>query len=386
MIRLAPLIALLVPVIASAASPAMSVEPLAGPPQSARIKSCSLEAGLTLDAPNAAPPIKATDLSRITNPAAIERISPSDWTFITTDGQRILGKIESGDEGHITIRHAALGPLVLPIESITAIIASPNRTQRIASGESDRVLLANGDVSIGIIREINRDKLRVADANSENERSIDTTLLQRADFANPSTQPAAELAALLRLIDGTTIRASELNWRDDNIDVVLLGRQRARLAPEATRVIEIVGGPRVWLSDLEPAAFEHKPILGPRLNLGRDVNALGKPLRFNGRTYDRGLGLHSAQRIEYALDRHYKHLRANVAMDESAGSLADATLRITLDGREAARLDHLRAGQPAHLLEVDLSNADRLVIEVDPAANADIQDRLNLLDASLLKN
>jgi hypothetical protein len=384
--RRALIIALFAASSAAAASPTVTVETLAGPPRTGHIKSWSLDAGLALDAEVDAKPIKSTDLSRVTNPAATERPNPGDWTFLTTDGQRILGRIESGDENHITIRHATLGALVVPIESTAAIIASATSAPRLAPGESDRVVLANGDVATGIIREITREKLRVADSASENEREIDTTLLQRADFANPSTQPAAELAAILRLTDGSTLRASELNWRDDSIDVVLLGRQRARLDPEVVRAIEIVGGPRGWLSDLEPAAFEHKPILGPRLPLGRDANALGKPLQFNGRRYDRGLGLHSAQRIEYALDRRFKRLRAIVALDESAGPLADATLRISVDGRELARMEHLRAGQAPQQLDVDLANADRLLIELDSANNADIQDRLDLLDASLLRN
>lgn len=381
-----PLAAAIFLTATAAATPAtVVVEPLNGPPQTGQIKSWSLESGLSLEGAAESKPIDSSDLSRITNTTAVERLAPGSWTFITTDGQRILGTLESGDEAHITVRHATLGPLVLPIESIASIVAAPSQSARAAPGESDHVVLANGDVAAGIIRELNRDKLRIADGNSENERSIDAALLRRADFANPSTQPAAGLAAVLRLTDGSIIRASDLTWRDENIDVVLLGRQRARLAPDSVRVIEIGGGPLTWLSEIDPTAFEHTPVLGPRLPLGRDVNALGRPLATEGRRHDRGLGLHSAQRVEYALDRDFTRLRASVAVDDTAGPLADATLRITVDGREVARLDHLRAKQAPRRIDVDIANAERLGIEVEPADNADIQDRVDLIDAALLK-
>jgi len=390
MFRLALIVAILVPIFVAAAvhaaSPTLVVEPLSGPTRSGRIKSWSLRDGLLIDAPGESRPIESRDLSRVTNPGAVPRAGSGEWTFVLTDGQRIPGRIESGDEIHLTVRHAGLGPLVIPLESIASIIAGDATAARRPPGETDRVVLANGDVAVGIIREINRDKLRIADAASENERSIDPTLLRRADFANPTTQPAPGIAALVRLTDGASIRACELNWHDDAVDLQLLGRQRARLAPESIRAVEIVGGPRVWLSELEPTAFEHNPILGPTHALGRDVNALGQPLRVGGRRYDRGLGLHSAQRLEYALGGRFSQFRADIALDDSAGPLADVTLRVILDGREAARLEHLRAGQAAQQLDVDLSDADRMLIEVDPAANADIQDRIDLLDAALLKH
>jgi hypothetical protein len=340
-------------------------------------------------------PVPAAEISRVfvLPSAATSGASPGGragrrdaWRATTTDGQVLRGAIDRADDDHVALRNARLGIVAFPLDAIRTIerSSSVRRGERVES-PGDRVLLANGDEVDGVVERLNADGIRIQSAEGADSRTIGWDAVERVELANEATKPVSGLSAILRLVDGSIVRADKLHWEGGTASANLVAGGSVRVPIEVIRAIEVAGGRRDWLSDLEPIAYEHRPQLGPDFPLGRDVSCLGGPLRAGGRTFDRGVGLHSACRAEWKLDRRYVRLRGLVAIDDSAGPLADATLRVIVDGREATRLERLRHGEPPRSLDVDLSKGESLVIEVDYGENADVQDRINLLDAALIR-
>jgi len=373
---------------ARATPPSVCVETIDGRRQSAQIEAWSSAEPLRLTGPNATTqPIATDEISRISILGSSRPERSAHWRVITTNGQQCFGAIERAADDRIIVRNALVGPLEWSIDAIRLIeLATDLRSPPRAAPDSDRIRLANGDVVEGIIEQTAPEGLVIQATEGGETRTLEWTVIESVDFANPPTAPSEESAALLRLIDGTCLRAARIDWKPDAVVAVLHGDRVIRIPTTALRAIEPPGKRRVWLSDLDPVAFEHRPKLGPTFELGRDTACNGRPLRADGRPYDRGLGLHSACRTEWKLDRGFQRLVAAVAIDDSAGPLADATLRISLDGSEVARFDHLRHRERPRRIDLDLSKANTLLIEVDYGENADVQDRVDLLDAALIRN
>jgi hypothetical protein len=112
---------------------------------------------------------------------------------------------------------------------------------------------------------------------------------------------------------------------------------------------------------------------------------LGEPIRFGGRTYERGIGVHAYARLAWEFDAsRYKAFRTQYALD---GQLpyANVTVRIKLDDRVAHEVKDFRAGALAPLVVLDTKGAKRITLEVDWGDTYDVQDRFNWIEPALLK-
>src|SRR5262249_57610719 len=91
------------------------------------------------------------------------------------------------------------------------------------------------------------------------------------------------------------------------------------------RALDVRQGRAVYLSDLKPTAYQYTPYL-PRLTYSwvadgsiGDGGPAGDDLRLAGSTYVKGLGMHSASRITYALAGGHRRLQAGGRLGEAGG-------------------------------------------------------------------
>lgn len=155
---------------------------------------------------------------------------------------------------------------------------------------------------------------------------------------------------------------------------------------EAIRSADVSGGRWQWLVEMAPQSFESIPYMTRRWPLMRDRNALGEPLRCRGRAYEHGLGLHAAAKLVWKLDGGYARLRMEIGIDDSGGAWSDADVEIKRDGESATiRIDHLRHGETPRPVDLDVTGTRVLEITVGFGENGDIQDRVDLLDAALVR-
>ncbi|MDF1798050.1 MAG: NPCBM/NEW2 domain-containing protein [Planctomycetota bacterium] len=114
----------------------------------------------------------------------------------------------------------------------------------------------------------------------------------------------------------------------------------------------------------------------------------GGPLRVDGRTHARGLGVHAPSRLAFDLPAGGT-LRGAVGVD-------DSVLRLPADGSVIFRVFHagelvweseeLSSGSPAvELPALELTETGRLELEVDAASNSITGDRANWLDLRIVR-
>lgn len=93
----------------------------------------------------------------------------------------------------------------------------------------------------------------------------------------------------------------------------------------------------VFLSSLEPARVEETAVVGKAFAYRKDLSVNGTPLQMKGRTYRKGLGVHSRTVLEYLLNNQYKNFAAIVGLDDSSGGKGSVTFVVSIDGKELLR-------------------------------------------------
>jgi hypothetical protein len=157
--------------------------------------------------------------------------------------------------------------------------------------------------------------------------------------------------------------------------------------------LDFSAGKIVFLGELSPDAVEWTPYLsaGPispaeqRFYQPRVDRALdGDALSLGGKTYAKGLALHSRTRMAYRLPGKFARFRATVGLDDSVQGAGAVRLLIEGDGK--ALFDEPVAGGDApREVDLDLTGVKRLTILVDFGEGTDEADHLNLCDARITK-
>jgi hypothetical protein len=156
-------------------------------------------------------------------------------------------------------------------------------------------------------------------------------------------------------------------------------------AAEVQRV-RFRGGEMTYLSDLEPSKVEETPFFGRRASWRKDVNLAGGPLKMDGRTYERGLAVHSRSSLTYDLDGQYSTFEATVGFDESAKGLGRVDCRVFADDKELYANHDLRADAPPVKLALPVAKAQHLRLVVDFGADQDTGDRVIWANGRLFRS
>lgn len=306
------------------------------------------------------------------------------WIVETHSGDRLYGNIVGGDAKLLRFKNQLLGELGLPLKKIAKIkrtAASDRKAQAI--GEEDVLELTNGDTLSGAVAKCSTDGVAFFDGKDDRElRWSDVAAIRLAQI---NKQDPMGIHYLVTLNDGSRIAASSVQCAGSAATVDTLLDQNVSIRMEQLNSIEPMGGKRTWLSMMAPAEYKATPYFDIRWNYERDLNVLGDPLRAKGRTYARGIGLHSACRISYALSKKHAHFRGLVAMDDSAGTMADAEVRIFVDGKLLKDIEHLTIRSEPKSLDIDISDGKLLTIEIGFGDNGDVQDRVDILNAALIE-
>jgi hypothetical protein len=149
-----------------------------------------------------------------------------------------------------------------------------------------------------------------------------------------------------------------------------------------------------FLSDLAPASAEEGGPFGDGLGLTwphrRDASVTGAPLQAGGRTWLRGIGVHSPSKLTYALDGQWKSLRGSVAIDDQVLLLSArgaVHFRVLVDGAERWSSGLVRGGDsPVDLGPIDLSGARELALVVEMADDHYVADRADWLRPLLVRS
>lgn len=308
----------------------------------------------------------------------------------------------------LEIERSAFGPLSLPLERVRAVLfqvpADAAQRDRLAArwlipasaavpprAEGDLLLLENGDTLSGTIESC--DGRRVELQAAVGAARIEMEKIVAIEF-NPALLSVPERQAprlLVGLLDGTRLEVSSIDVDLQGLHVSApRGMSPDRLAlwtapAESLALVQPLSGRVAYLSDLTPASYKHLPFLSRAWPFRNDFNVTGLQLRAGGRLYAKGLGMHSAARLTYRLDKPYRWFEAEVAIDDETRQRGSVTYRVFVDSQQRYVSSIVRGGEAPLPVRVDLQGGKQLSLIVDYAERADELDHANWLNARLVE-
>lgn len=193
-----------------------------------------------------------------------------------------------------------------------------------------------------------------------------------------------DAAPLLHDRAGGVWTLDKWNWRENRLFIQTPTGTKRPLPPEAVARIDFSRGRITYLSDLQPLLAQHTPFFDRVWEFRRDVNALGKPLRTGGKSFAKGLLVHSRTVLEYDLGGRYQKLETILGLEDGTSALGHVFVQITGDGKLLWE-NHLTAGQPPQPLSLNVEDVRKLTLSVDFGDGFDLGDHVVFGDARVTK-
>lgn len=390
LILIATLAVCSLPIAAKATEMATAV-PVDGERFTARAVSLDAAGQLTFEKPDGRQTLALDDLVRWGNPPETRGGS---LLVLGRGAVVVVGEV-SLENSRVSFGSALLGEGSLATEDLRGLVLeSPSSPQlkdklieRISThtGDSDRLLLTNGDELSGTITAIDPLDITI----NANVGEIDVArnrveaVLLNSTFFDPGQADATGI--WVGLSDGSRILAARAEMNAETLTLAM-PEQTTWQAPAASLVwLQPLGARVVYLSDLEAAGYRHIPLLNLSWEFARDRNVLGTTLRSGERRYEKGLGMHSACRLTYRLDEPFSRFEADLAVDDAAGALGSVVFRVYVGTEQRFASDTIRSGDPPVPISVDISGGRSLSLLVEFAERGDVQDYADWLDARLVR-
>ena len=259
-----------------------------------------------------------------------------------------------------------------------------------SGGQTDRVLLDNGDELTGTIARLDEKGLTLQ--TDVGNVQLESSKLAAVIFNPTLLKPVAPsgFRVLVGFQDGSRVTALKLSADKKTATLQLPGGLQLKTATETIVVLQPLGGRVEYLSDLKPVSYRHIPFLTLSWPYAADRSVLQGQLRAGGKLYAKGLGMHSPARITYDLKGVYRRFQAELAIDDEAGQGGSVVFRVFVDDgsgtwQERATSETIRGGEPPVPISVDLAGAKRISLLVDYADRGDELDHADWLNARLVR-
>jgi len=283
----------------------------------------------------------------------------------------------------------------IPLEFVAGVMFQPPRDPQMAdrlaarmldgTARSDRVFLENGDELVGTIAALSATAVTI-DLRGE-KTSIELARIA-AVALDPTLAPPAKTSTprtLVGLRDGSRLLVTGLSYDGRQWRFTMPDRATWHAPADAVVALQTLGGQVVYLSDLPADSYRYVPFLGQTWPYRNDANVLGSRLRAGGHPYAKGIGMHSAARLTYLLDKRFHTFEADVALDDQVRAGGAATFAVYLDDKLAWKSDVIRGGMPPVPVKVETGSAKRLSLIVEFAEQGDELDHADWLNARLIE-
>lgn len=212
-------------------------------------------------------------------------------------------------------------------------------------------------------------------------------------FYNSGTGTADQPVCSISLYDGSLLVASSVRVSEGRLDCVTCSKVVLSYELDQVAQLDFRQTSVLYLSDLDPAVMEWTPLFPTSEPLPsveaffrphKDRASDSGPLRLAGRTYEKGLAVHSRTRLVYRLDGRYRRFLATAGIDDRVRP--DGSVRLVISGDGQVLFDRpITGADPPVPIDLELAGVGQLTILVDFAEQFDIGDHLDLCEARLLK-
>jgi hypothetical protein len=324
-------------------------------------------------------------------------VTAADWSggaAVRLDGDSVV--VRADEWGNVRLPRGDVRGVVFAQRSRIAEREKLVEIVRAADGAHDQVLLTNQDRLTGAVKELPGGSITVATAAGDAKlplSRVEALIFAKAERAGGSAEPRSQRLSgnlVVGMRDGSLLNADHVAANDRQVELELIsGIKLTGGSRDEIVLLQSLGGQFVYLSDLEPADYRHVPYLDVQWPYKRDRNALGEPLMVDGTRYLKGIGMHSAARMTYKLERQYKRFDAEVAIDDSAEKRGSVVFGVYVlrdaKWQPAFTSEVVRGGEVPKPISVDVTGADAMTLVVDFADRGDELDHADWLDARLVK-
>jgi NPCBM/NEW2 domain len=336
--------------------------------------------------------------------SAVQQVRGS-WTILLVSGDRIGGDPASIANDSLIIKSPSAGQLTIPLKDVrdlykgqevppkpTGPAAEPDRTD-------DVILLANGDNVRGIVTALDATKLTIKTSGGD-ELPVDLSAIKSVHLASAGKAPAAGRRAFrVQLSDGSVVTAPKIKIDNNQLQLIPEAGPPRPLDLASVTLIEQLNGPVAWLSAVPPDQVVYQPMFDVAFPPQTDRNYKGERIKFAGREFNRGIGVHAYCRLTWNIAGRggqggYKAFRTQYALSDDAHK-GRVTVRILLDDKVVHQARDVGPGKLSPVILLDLAGAKTITLEAhpggDPASqdptkwNIDTQARLNWIEPALLK-
>jgi NPCBM/NEW2 domain len=342
------------------------------------------------------PTIYSADVIALRRLGAPPRLPHDRAHLLFANGDRIPGSLVSIENERVRFA-ADLGAPVefgMPLSMLSAIWLSPRAAARAAQPagrralksprHQDTALLTNGDKLQGTIVSMPADGPLRIDTGGQ---TVDTprdrldALLFNSDLARVAKPRAPYRRLVLR--NGARMGFTTSSADAQTLTGTTLFGATVRIPWVEIAALYTFGGAAIYLSDLKPLRYEPIAYLGIKWPFAADRNVDGGDLRLGGGTFDKGLGLHSACKLTFAVPPKCVRFEALAGLDEELGRRGAVVVQVRLDGNVmlSPELD-LSGSDPPRELRLPLPPGSKeLTIEIGFGRGGDVQDHVDLADA-----
>ncbi len=311
-------------------------------------------------------------------------------------GDLFNGHVLQGNSEQFTIETAWQEKFDLPFAHIRGLFFDGSKPevqtkfdQQLAKpGEEDFVLVLSRD---GGIAEITGQLQGLTDGNLRilyegQERSIKIDRVQAMVVADhPGQRGWKGPFQIYRMTSGDTLSAAIVAL--DEKTLKLRSAWGSEIDVPRQSIIEMTGRNTrmVNLSELTPSSVDQVSFFDRKMPYVKDKSWNDRPLKLDGKTYSRGLAVHSRCILTYDLAGEYGTFRSLVGFDDEAGSRGRVICRVIADDQELFAKPDFRASDKPVLVQVSVKGAKQLRLEVDFGEDEDIGDRVIWANARLFR-
>lgn len=201
------------------------------------------------------------------------------------------------------------------------------------------------------------------------------------------TMAAAKPAAQVALLGGDVLQVSEAVWDGTAFKMKLAAGGQATVAADKVLSLDFSAGKVRYLSQMEPRDMKYTPFFDDKITdyaYRRDRTYYGHPLKLAGKTYGRGLWIHSKTFLRYRIAGDYNRFKALMGIDDDVRPKGNVHVVISADGKVLHESDVKGSDAPV-ALDLDVSGVRDLDILVDFGTDIDIADHLDLIEARVVK-
>lgn len=326
---------------------------------------------------------------------------PDVWVDLA-DGTTLIGQDYRTQDGRARIKLAGDRAVELATRDVVAVRLQ--RANEAALADWDRIrqteptgdlLVVRKDTAVDYHRGVLRD---VTDSVVHFELDGDVLPVKRAKvlgllYFQSAGRGLPDAICRVSDTDGSSWSVRSIRLAGNQLEwTTPLGLSMTRPLAEVLR-IDFSQGKIVYLSELEPELREWTPYFGSNRDLSTlsqffapktDQGLYSGPMELDGKTYTKGVALHSRTRLVYRLPDKFRRLKAIVGIDDRVRPRGNARLLISGDQRVLLETT-LTGREPSRPIDLDLTGVHRLSILVDYGEDLDVSDHVDLGEARVLK-